>query len=70
MRTSDFACQTTNAANKFLFPTQAKINEILASGKLHCLVGFENDDKDGTGSCLNFIMSNGGRSFLRDEGVK
>ncbi len=34
---------------------------------LHYIAGFENNDKFGSGSCLNFILSNGARTAQRDE---
>ncbi len=37
------------------------------NGALHTLVGFENNQQDGTGFCFNFILSNGTRSTQRDE---
>ncbi len=36
-------------------------------GVLYYLAGFENNDRFGSGSCLNFILSNGARSAQRDE---
>jgi hypothetical protein len=35
---------------------------------LHTLTGFENNNKDGSGSRFNLILSNGDRSKQRDEG--
>ena len=40
---------------------------MLATGVLHHLIGLENNEKDGTGPCWNFILSNGQRSTQRDE---
>jgi hypothetical protein len=40
---------------------------MLASGVLHCLTGFENNQQYGTGWRFNFILCNGDRSKQRDK---
>ncbi len=37
------------------------------NGVIDSLVGFENNYKDGTSFCFNFILSNGTRSTQRDD---
>ena len=40
---------------------------MIASGRIHTLVGFENNRKDGKSNCFNFNLDNGTRSTQRDE---
>jgi len=40
---------------------------MLAAGKRHYLVGFENNIKNATGNRFNFVLSNGLRSTQKDE---
>jgi hypothetical protein len=49
----------------FEWPSQAVIDEYLANGVLHPIVGFENNRQDGTGTQMNFILNNGDRSYNR-----
>ena len=37
---------------------------------LHTLVGFENNDQFGSSSRFNFILSNGARTYQKDDGQK
>ena len=50
-----------------VFPTQAKIVEMFASGVLHSLCGLEHESGHGKGKRYNFILSNGQRSTERDN---
>ncbi len=52
---------------QFEFPATARINKMLANGDVNFLAGFENDQECGTGSCFNFILSNGCRSTQKDK---
>jgi hypothetical protein len=48
----------------FEWPPRSKSKEYMAKGIY--LIGFENDEYDGTGYCFNWILSNGDRSAQRD----
>jgi hypothetical protein len=50
----------------FVFPSQAATNEMLASGVLNYLAGFENNKKDVTGELFNLILCNGDRSHQKN----
>jgi hypothetical protein len=67
LRRSVVVCPDTRSTKAFLFPARATIDDWLANGVLHPLVGLENNLKDGTGQMFNFISSNGKRSQQRDE---
>ena len=59
VRSLEIVCHRPDSTVGFEWPTRATIDEMLASGVLHLLTGFENNVEDGTGSCFNWILSNG-----------
>ncbi len=52
----------------FEWPPSSKLEEYMAKGIY--LIGFENNEEDGTGVDFNWILSNGTRSTQRDEDLK
>ncbi len=59
-------CHNPESIEILLVPTDAMIKEW--RGVIPFLTGFENNEKDGTGTKFNSILSNGDRSTQRDEG--
>ena len=59
IKLSQIVCPNPESTEVLVFPSQAMVDEMLANGVLHNLVGLENNEKDGTGPCWNFILSNG-----------
>jgi hypothetical protein len=51
----------------FEYPTQAMRDEYTANGVIPYIVGAENNEEDGTGTTINWIMSNRQRSEQRLE---
>jgi len=43
------------------------IKKMLACGELHILAGFESNRQDGKSCILNFILSNGETSNIKDK---
>jgi hypothetical protein len=60
-------CPYAESTLVFEWPTKAMVDQMIASGVLHYLTGFENDKKDGTGLAFNLILCNGHRSHQRDD---
>ncbi len=60
----------TSSTVGFEFPTPAAINQMLASGVINHLTGFENSRIDGTGWCFKFILCNGDRTTQSDKHVE
>ncbi len=54
----------------FSFPSKANFAEMVENGVFHGLIGYENNNQDGTNVLFNFIFSNGSQTQQRDEGVR
>ncbi len=52
----------------FEYPTKAMSDEYKKKRVTPYIIGFENNEQNGTGVYFNFTLSNGHRSHQRDEG--
>jgi hypothetical protein len=68
VRLSKKVCVNAESTKAFEWPTQAMVEQW--NGVLHYLIGFENNQQDGTSKFFNPILSNGDRSHQRDACVK
>jgi hypothetical protein len=67
-RRSQIVCPNPERTTLFeFFDETAFLQEWFKTGAINQLVGFENNEPDGSGSSFNFILSNGTRSTQRDE---
>ncbi len=60
-------CSFLGNYDVFEYPNQAMRDAFNAQEVIPYIVGFENDEVDGTGSKFKIIMSNGDRSTQREE---
>jgi hypothetical protein len=68
LRKSQIVCANPKSTTLFQFQTETAIlQEWFKSCSINQLVGFENNEEDGTCYSFNFILSNGTRSTQRDE---
>ncbi len=68
VRVSDLVCCNADSNKILVFPSQDVVNEMLATGVLNPLTGFETCQSGGQGTFFNFIASNGQRTQQRDRG--
>lgn len=64
---TEVAAVNPNSITVFEYPSIPLGDKNKTKGVTPYIVGFENDEKDGTGQRLNIILSNGKRSTQRDE---